>query len=122
MEAINGSAGAARNSHQLEGGPSSDRHVKKLFVTIIAQRGGGMISETGLLYIKTFSVVAITFLAEMNGFVANFRHVFFLGFLVDLGITTFILCTNDIWSKREKKKKETQTSYNKNSCLKNTLS
>ena len=40
MEAINGSAGAARNSHQLEGGPSSDRHVKKLFVTFTDQRGG----------------------------------------------------------------------------------
>ena len=41
MEAINGSAGAARNSHQLEGGPSSDRHVKKLFVTFIDQEGAG---------------------------------------------------------------------------------
>ena len=41
MEAINGSAGAARNSHQLEGGPSSDRHVKKLYVTFIDQEGGG---------------------------------------------------------------------------------
>ena len=40
MEGINGSAGAARNSHQLEGGPSSDRHVKKLFVTFVDQEGG----------------------------------------------------------------------------------
>ena len=38
MEAINGSAGAARSSHQFEGGP--DRHVKKLFVTFIDQEGG----------------------------------------------------------------------------------
>ena len=30
-----------QNSHQLEGGPSSDRHVKKLYVTFIDQEGGG---------------------------------------------------------------------------------
>ena len=47
MEAINGSAGAARNSHQLEGGPSSDRHVKKLYVTFIDQEGGGIRLKTG---------------------------------------------------------------------------
>ena len=47
MEAINGSAGAARNSHQLEGGPSSDRHVKKLYVTFIDQEGGGRRRRTG---------------------------------------------------------------------------
>ena len=49
MEAISGSAGAARNSHQLEGGPSSDRHVEKLFVTFIDREGGELtrLSETG---------------------------------------------------------------------------
>ena len=46
MEAINGSAGAARNSHQLVGGPSSDRHVKKLYVTFIDQEGGGTMTMT----------------------------------------------------------------------------